>query len=335
MSTTIWPPAPPSSLLSEQCSALSRELTWLLRTLHDQLPSLKATLESCHTLLSSDTPSTLALSSQRSEALKGFVVRTGARVVKGDVQLRLPSLPPPRGQNGYKLTLSGLPTAPALVLGQLVRGRECVGAALDVVDATAWTGDAGDAGFIDGQLRLLYYNIREAEKALKGGEEAWNEEGLDEKGCAGELLRVLVASKNNMYNRQIFDPPLPQNISFHLSIAEAALVLHIRTLEPVQVTGTSTPSSFATTSSFSGFGLRDRLAVALGGTRTPLHDEANDVFAWRGQDVRVREKVRVESQDPSLMAAMAKLRALGHSVARWRRALDVVLGKEEEDSDEG
>lgn len=44
--------------------------------------------------------------------------------------------------------------------------------------------------------------------------------------------------------------------------------------------------------------------------------------------MRVREKLRVESVDPSLLAVMAKLSALEHSTAMSRRALDVVMGKD-------
>lgn len=129
---------------------------------------------------------------------------------------------------------------------------------------------------------------------------------------------------------QVFDPPLPSSVAFHLSISDAALVLHVRTLEVIHGgTGASTPNSFVTPS-YSGFSIRDRLSHALGGPRAPLHDEANETFIYKGQEVRVKEKVRVESQDPSLMAAMAKLGALEHSVALSRRALDVVMGKEDE-----
>lgn len=86
--------------------------------------------------------------------------------------------------------------------------------------------------------------------------------------------------------------------------------------------------------SFTGFGLRDRLAHALGaGPRPPAHDEAEDVFTYRGAQVRVKEKVRVESQDPSLISAMAKLAALEHTVELGRRALDVVMTKSDEGDD--
>lgn len=52
---------------------------------------------------------------------------------------------------------------------------------------------------------------------------------------------------------------------------------------------------------------------------------------YGGQEVRVREKVRVESQDPSLMAVMAKLSAVGHGVGVCRRALGVVMGEGEDE----
>ena len=99
------------------------------------------------------------------------------------------------------------------------------------------------------------------------------------------------------------------------------MLLQVRTLEPT--------SAAAQNKSLTGLSIREQLAVALGGTRTPTHDEANEVFIYRDEEVRVKEKVRVESQDPSLMAAFAKLSALEHSVALSRKALDVVMGKED------
>ncbi|KAI9859171.1 MAG: hypothetical protein M1830_006316, partial [Pleopsidium flavum] len=119
----------------------------------------------------------------------------------------------------------------------------------------------------------------------------------------------------------IFDPPLPPHLSFNLIISEAALVLTIRTLQ-----STDTSSSTSTPETFTGFNFRERLGLA---PKRPEHDEADIVFRYRGQEVKVREKVRVESQDPSLMAVMAKLSALEHSVAVSRKALDIVMGKEE------
>lgn len=107
-------------------------------------------------------------------------------------------------------------------------------------------------------------------------------------------------------------------MSFHLFVFDAALLLEIRTLE------VQNPDEL-----HSGFSIRDRLAVALGGTRLPVHDEADKTFCYKGQDVRVKEKIRIESQDPALISAMAKLNALEHSLALSRKALDIVMGREE------
>jgi hypothetical protein len=46
-------------------------------------------------------------------------------------------------------------------------------------------------------------------------------------------------------------------------------------------------------------------------------------------NVYVREKVRVESADPSLLSLSAKLSALGHTLALARRNLAAVLGEAE------
>jgi hypothetical protein len=61
-----------------------------------------------------------------------------------------------------------------------------------------------------------------------------------------------------------------------------------------------------------------------------VHDEAGDVFSWKGDDVKVKEKVRIESQDPSLMAVMAKLTALHHEVVKCKTALKMLMGNEDD-----
>lgn len=62
-------------------------------------------------------------------------------------------------------------------------------------------------------------------------------------------------------------------------------------------------------------------AVPLSGTRQ------------KSVDVYVREKVRVESADPSLLSLSAKLSALGHTLALARRNLAAVMGEEIEMED--
>ena len=79
-----------------------------------------------------------------------------------------------------------------------------------------------------------------------------------------------------------------------------------------------------------GLSIRTRLGLAA---RPQVHDESDRVFTYKGEEVSVKEKVRVESQDPSLMAVMAKLSALGHSVASWRLRVAIVMGEDVDDSE--
>ncbi|KAL4926823.1 tRNA methyltransferase RSM22 [Aspergillus undulatus] len=279
MATWVYPPVPPERLDQEADAALERELEWLLRSLQDSLASLREGLQECAALLAPKEPgSTLVLSSMRSENVKGFVTRVGTKVVKGDIQLRLASLSS-RGAPTTRLCLSNSPNTPELALGQLISVRDSVRQCLDIVDVSTWTGDFLNARFIYSQLHLLGETIAEGRQMLKG----------ESDNVRGKWWET--SAPDNM-----FDPPLPPHLSFHLSIADSALVLYLRTLE--STTPTHTPTAFATDISLTGFSIRDRLF----GTRGPSHDEAGDVFSWKGDEVKVKEKIRVESQDPSLMA---------------------------------
>ncbi|GME27513.1 37s ribosomal protein [Neofusicoccum parvum] len=299
MATAVWPPIPKDQLVREEDAALAREVEWLLSSLRTTLKSLKAGLEECAALLApTEHGSTLVVSTVRSESLKGFVTR----VAMQDIKLRLPSLPPPRGATSYPLSISQQPQASTLVIEQLTAARTHINSCLDVVDVTTWAGDATNANYISGQLQLLYDNIDDARHALKGTPEVrpeWWSSPADEK---------------------IFDPPLPPEVSVHLYLQDAAIILEIRTLE------------IWTGDDGSIFGFRKAIAGALGVSQGPAHDEADKVFTYREQQVKVKEKVRVETQDPNLIAAMAKLNALEHNVSLSRKALDVVMGKNDDDA---
>ncbi|KAL2376651.1 hypothetical protein RJZ90_007357 [Blastomyces dermatitidis] len=283
MATWAYPQLPPDQLKKEEDVSLARELKWLLGSLQESLASLREGLQECAALLAPSKPgSTLVLSSLRSENVKGFVTRVGTKIIKGDIQLRLQSLTPPKGSNSTRLTISNESTGSEIALRQLVIVRRLINESLDVIDVSTWTGDPMNASFIAGQLRLLYDNLSEARLTLKGeGEESkkpWYEDSVDE--------------------------------------------------NPVSPDSTPT-TSFAPEISLSGFSLRDRLF----GSRHPVHDESGDVFSWKGEEVKVKEKARVESQDPSLLSAMAKLTALEHEVSRWKSALAVVMEEDDTDND--
>lgn len=103
---------------------------------------------------------------------------------------------------------------------------------------------------------------------------------------------------------------------------DGAVVLDVRTLESAGDTVVNHPlPSFGTMSIRSRLGLLGRYAP---------HDESNQTFQFCNHAVCVREKIRVESQDPSLMAVLAKLSALAHSVAAWQLKLRQVLNQTDE-----
>jgi len=217
------------------------------------------------------------------------------------------------------LTFAPSANDPDLIIPQLQAVKTRINDSLDIIDVSRWTGQSTDASFISGQLKLLNDHLSEAQEFLKGplagadlhhipGAEWWNSSVVDE---------VLGSSAT-------------YDLSLHFTIQDANLVLTVRTLEPVPRSQSPATPSAETSFSLSGFNLRSKL---LGlGPKPPNHDEMGETFPWR-QDghVHVREKVRVESGDPSLMSVAAKLSALQHEVARWKVNLNIVMGHDEEE----
>ncbi|KIY00145.1 uncharacterized protein Z520_03830 [Fonsecaea multimorphosa CBS 102226] len=326
MSTWVYPPLPPDELRKAENDSLKLELQWLLESLQRALPTLKEALEECTVLLAPKEPgSTLVLSSLRSESVKGFVTRVGTKLVKGDIHLRLTTLPPntPRGTTtstpSTRLIFHSSSSSADIVLSQLLAVKSLLNDSLDIIDVSRWTGQSSDSSFISGQLKLLHDHLREAKACLKGP-------------VAGTDISSIPGAEwwTNSPDENVFQPPLGEHLSLHFTIQDANLVLTVRTLAPTSPGGTpSTPAEGSF--SLSGLNLRTRL---LGlGPKPPNHDEMGEIYEWRGrQDVIVREKVRVETSDPSLLSIAAKLSALEHEVGRWRMNLRIILtGSTEED----
>ena len=153
-----------------------------------------------------------------------------------------------------------------------------------------------------GQLRLLSESIGEAQAVLKGGEDAvaaWWEQG-------SEGLEKLFGE-------------LPKGLVPHVALGDAAIVLIVRVLGPAPP-----PKEGGDV-----FALAGRLGRGLGlGGKVVVSDEMEGTFEWRGEAVGVREKVRVESMDPGLVAIGAKLGSLGRGVGEWRGKVACVMGEE-------
>ena len=308
----------------------ARELQWLLESLQESLTSLKEGLEECVALLAPKEPgSTLVLSSLRSESVKGFVTRSGTKLVRGDLQLRLSTLPPNtfRTQTNSspctRLAIIPSPDRPDLTLPQLLSVKTLINNCLDIIDVSRWTGQSTDASFISGQLKLLHEHLAEARASLKGSVPG-HQSPIASRG--GDWWGSSV-------EETIFEPYLPVHLSLHFTVQDANLVLTIRTLTPTSPSHTPSTPTADSSFSLSGFNLRNRL---LGlGSKLPTHDEMGELFQWRNrEEVTVREKVRVESGDPSLMSVAAKLSALEHEVGRWRMNVRIVMGDDSEADDE-
>lgn len=135
-----------------------------------------------------------------------------------------------------------------------------------------------------------------------------------------------------------FSPPLPSNLSFYVALQDSSIVLWLRALEPAHV-----PVHFGT-----------KLGLVIGTFRRLEHDEMDVVFKYHpegdggcepkrgGVDARgppmsgkkrladevfVREKVRVESADPSLISLYSKLGQLGNMLGLAGRNLAAIMGE--------
>lgn len=131
------------------------------------------------------------------------------------------------------------------------------------------------------------------------------------------------------------------NVSIYVGLQDSSIVLYLRALEPAHA-----PTTFGT-----------KLGLAIGTVRRLEHDEMDLVFKYnpsgcesadskrvgarhhpedRGraptylEEVYVREKVRVESADPSLISLYSKLGYLSHVLGQAKRNLAAVLGSDEE-----
>ncbi|GAP87184.2 putative 37S ribosomal protein rsm22 [Rosellinia necatrix] len=398
MSVEIWPPIAPDQLKIEEDATQARELEWLLNSLQTTLHSLRYGLAECYALLAPIDPgSTLVLSTPRAELVKGHVTRVGTRLVKGTIHTRLRTTAP--------LTVS-INSAHPIHLAPLVALNTLLTQAVDLATLCFTEGErssssreqrgggatsvAATAVFLSSQLRLLAQAIDEASAILKGTAPvpaptpaqpllplvrdanasrpgtATTDVG-DGGGGGGDWTQRSAASTS-------FAPPLSHALSFHVTIQDACLVLHLRALEPADAP----------------VNLGVKLALAIGTARRLEHDEAERVFAYRHHEfealapapapasaqataapgrsqpyptkgsrggglagarnestsaasamggggdgdgglttkVYVREKVRVESADPSLLSMSTKLTALSNTLGLARRNLAAVMGEE-------
>ena len=298
-----------------------RELEWLTNETVEICRSIKHGLDDCYALLAPVDPgSTLVMSTPRAEKVKGTLTRVGTRIVKGSLSLRLATIP------AAALHLSS-DTHGAVHIHALDAVHAHLTQSIDLLAAILSESATRppEPQSLYENLSVLSDSISASAKLLKGPPVAQPDPAWQTSSCPP----------------QQFGPSIPQNMSFYIGLQECCIVLWLRALEPVHA-----PVHFGT-----------KLGLAIGTVRRLEHDEMDTIFKFNpagsnetsdynrgsarhspeqslhkvpsGQgeagEVFVREKVRIESADPSLISLYSKLGYLGHVLGQARRNMAAVL----------
>lgn len=302
-------------------SLKATELKWITAETITVLTDLKHGLDDCYALLAPVDPgSTLVMSTSRSEKVKGTITRVGTRIVKGALSLQLRMLPPQ--------TLS-LSQNHAVHIHALDQVHTHLTESLDLLTLTLGgvNTKTPDADSLARTLDLLTESLASSAALLKGPPLTQADATWQTSSCPPEQ----------------FTPPLPPHVSVHISLQDSCVVLWLRALEPVHA-----PVHFGM-----------KLGLAIGTVRRLEHDEMDMVFKYNPsgcegagskrtsarhspdsmkhgakeqqpmEEVYVREKVRIESADPSLISLYSKLGYLSHMLGQARRNLAAVMGADE------
>ncbi|KAK4247649.1 RAVE subunit 2/Rogdi [Corynascus novoguineensis] len=361
MSVEIWPHIAPDALKAAIEETEKRELDWLIEDLHETLSNLKHGLEDCYALLAPIDPgSTLVLSTPRNEVVKGHVTRVGTRIVKGTIHLRMRTLP--------HQTLTINPEHPIHLTpltnlhSLLTHSIDLLNLTLtySYPSPTATTpipSDLPPPNFLSAQLRLLSQSLSEASALLKGPpltapDPSWTSQSVAPSHFTPPQPPTLDGGPGSSSSGSA-NPSL----SFHLGVQDSSLILSLRSLEPADAPvnfGTKLALAIGTARRLEhdeadkvfGYCCSEEdhmLAAAVGpgagsgngGNAGPTGGSPSShpvplsgTRKRKPVEVFVREKVRVESADPSLLSLSAKLTALSHTLALARRNLAAVLGEE-------
>ncbi|ERS96899.1 37S ribosomal protein rsm22 [Sporothrix schenckii 1099-18] len=321
----------------------ARELEWLLNEMGDDLRGLKVGIEDCYQLLEpADQGNTLVVSTPRTEAVKGHITRLGTRITKGMVNLKMRTLPPQTLSIDPHHPITIAPLDDLSIL--LARSIELLNITLTHAYPEKSSTSSSETAhalrpapkigtFLAAQLRVLAQALQDASAILRGPALTTSDPAWSSRSAA--LSHFL--------------PQLPPGISFYIGLQESQLVLWLRALEPADMP----------------VNLGMKFALALGTARRIEHDEADRVFNYCCEDgsakglhgppppgaagsdsghdsgtgtgsstpegparIYVREKIRVESADPSLLSLSAKLNALSHALVHIRRNLAAVMDEE-------
>ncbi|KAK9452388.1 RAVE subunit 2/Rogdi [Limtongia smithiae] len=243
MSTEVYPTQDPSSALNEEHKVSILELAWLLSDLSVTVRSLSSGFRECLALLQPDqSGSTLVLSSNRSEALKGFVVRVGKNITKAEINLKLQSL-----NKGQVCNLM-LSEGKSIPLAQLSDCANFLAVCSRIVDEM----DFVEPAVVLSQLRKLLNNIRYAHISIRTVSQAFQ-------------------FPYSSIDHTLFTPEIPESVAIDLTISESGVIADIRTLQAVEPpavnsSGSSARSRFSTASSLAGGGSSGAASIFRSGS---------------------------------------------------------------------
>ncbi|KAH9883367.1 37S ribosomal protein rsm22 [Xylariomycetidae sp. FL2044] len=371
MSVEIWPPISPTQLKIEEDATQAREQTWLLATLSSTLQSLKHGLEEAYALLAPIDPgSTLVLSTHRNETVKGHITRVGTRIAKGTVHLRLRTLPPQTLtlDPSCPIHLPALEALNTLLTESVDLVALC---ATETQPTAAFLSSQLRllAQHLSEALALIKgpHPITASPQSLPPSplhpaapsDPNWTTSSIPLSHFAPPLSRnlsfylTIQDASLVLYLRALEPADAPVNFGTKLAFAigtarrlehdEADRVFgYVCEREggggdgalpesPAVIGGASVASSPG--ASISSNSRKNARTDTSSSTSSPSRNKEKDNKENKGKkvEVYVREKVRVESADPSLLSMSAKLIALSNTLSLARRNLAAVMGEEEEE----
>ncbi|KAK0612438.1 RAVE subunit 2/Rogdi [Bombardia bombarda] len=372
MSVEIWPPIAPEQLKIAVETSHDRELDWLVQELRETLTSLKHSLEDCYALLAPIDPgSTLVLSTPRNEVVKGHVTRVGTRIVKGTIHLRLRTLPhqtltinPDHPIHIGALTSLHTLLTSSIDLLDLTLSYSYPSSSAPKPNPTQkpkHPNHPSDSSllpqFLSTQLRLLSTSLTEASALLKGppltiADPSWTTRSpADAPVNFGTKLALAIGTTRRLEHdesERVFgfccdDVPTQDGGGggYPLAHTKSGLVVHGTGRAQSVAGGGGGGGGVALSGTRRGIspgGKRPAAASVSGGAASGDNSHGHNGGGGNRKkevEVFVREKVRVESADPSLLSLSSKLTALGHTLALARRNLASVMGEDGIEDEEG
>ena len=143
---------------------------------------------------------------------------------------------------------------------------------------------------------------------------------------AAARTSLRVASSSLLFPHHVpdadsFEPPLPPNVSFDLTVNEGLLQLDLRILRTMTPKPSPPPSRVQSHTSL--LTLAKESATKLNLFRRPEGIDG-ETYKYDGNEVIIMEQVRVSSADPNFIAVLAKLAVLEEKVNSLRGKVEIV-----------